>query len=124
MLLFIGSEAMLFGSFFAAYFFVRVVNHDSWPAHGTHLPVFVAGINTANAKTDTDAVIAAYPNAEINGTPGVNGTLVDWLLGIEVKWTYDGYTGAIHVGMRIFEPLASLPTVAAGGDDPKDADAQ
>ena len=26
MLLFIGSEIMLFGSFFAAYFFIRVVN--------------------------------------------------------------------------------------------------
>ena len=29
MLLFIGSEIMLFGSFFAAYFFIRVVNPDS-----------------------------------------------------------------------------------------------
>ena len=28
MLLFIGSEIMLFGSFFAAYFFVRVVNPE------------------------------------------------------------------------------------------------
>ena len=28
MLLFIGSEIMLFGSFFAAYFFIRVVNPD------------------------------------------------------------------------------------------------
>jgi hypothetical protein len=70
-----------------------------------------AGINTALAKTDPDAVIAAYPNAEVTGTPGVDGILVDWLLGIEVRWTHDGYTGAIHVGMRIFEPLASLPTV-------------
>lgn len=69
-----------------------------------------AGINTAVAKTDPDAVIAAYPDAEVTGTPGVDGTLVDWLLGIQVRWTYDGYTGAIHVGMRIFEPLASLPT--------------
>src|SRR4026209_2122111 len=29
MLLFIGSEIMLFGSFFAAYFFIRAVNPDS-----------------------------------------------------------------------------------------------
>ncbi|MEJ2266125.1 MAG: hypothetical protein P8X95_21970 [Anaerolineales bacterium] len=70
-----------------------------------------AGINTALAKTDPEAVIAAYPDAEVTGTPGVDGILVDWLLGIEVRWSYDGYTHTIHVGMRIFEPLASLPTV-------------
>ncbi|HZD24601.1 MAG TPA: hypothetical protein VE569_14550, partial [Acidimicrobiia bacterium] len=60
---------------------------------------------------DPNAVNAAYPDAEITGTPGVDGVLVDWLLGIEVRWTHDGYTGAIHVGMRVFEPLANLPTV-------------
>lgn len=70
-----------------------------------------AGINTAVAKANADAVLAAYPAAEVTGTPGVDGLLVDWLLGIEVRWTYDGYTHSIHVGMRIFEPLASLPTV-------------
>jgi cytochrome c oxidase subunit 3 len=53
MLLFIGSEIMLFGSFFTAYFFVRVVNHYPWPPHGQHLPVFVAGINTAILVTSS-----------------------------------------------------------------------
>src|SRR5947208_13303871 len=47
MLLFIISEVMLFGAFFTAYFFIRVVNHDHWPALGTKLPVAVAGVNTA-----------------------------------------------------------------------------
>jgi cytochrome c oxidase subunit III len=47
MLLFIISEIMLFGAFFTAYFFIRVVNHDHWPAPGTKLPVAVAGVNTA-----------------------------------------------------------------------------
>src|SRR5437763_1910495 len=46
MLLFIISEVMLFGAFFTAYFFIRVVNHDAWPAHGTKLPVAVALTNT------------------------------------------------------------------------------
>ena len=47
MLLFLGSEAMLFGAFFAALFFVRVVNEaPHWPPHGYHLPIFVAGMNT------------------------------------------------------------------------------
>jgi len=47
MLLFIISEVMLFGAFFTAYFFIRVVNGDPWPAAGEHLPVAVAGVNTA-----------------------------------------------------------------------------
>ena len=47
MLLFIASEIMLFGSFFTAYFFVRVVaDAPEWPPVGFHLPVFVAGVNT------------------------------------------------------------------------------
>lgn len=47
MLLFIISEIMLFGAFFTAYFFIRVVNGEPWPAEGDHLPVAVAGVNTA-----------------------------------------------------------------------------
>jgi cytochrome c oxidase subunit III len=47
MLLFIISEVMIFGAFFTAYFFIRVVNHNPWPAPGTKLPEAVAGINTA-----------------------------------------------------------------------------
>jgi len=47
MLLFIISEVMVFGAFFTAYFFIRVAQGDPWPAPGTHLPVDVAGVNTA-----------------------------------------------------------------------------
>jgi cytochrome c oxidase subunit III len=47
MLLFIISEVMIFGAFFTALFFIRVVNADPWPAHGDELPVAVAGVNTA-----------------------------------------------------------------------------
>jgi cytochrome c oxidase subunit 3 len=47
MLLFIISEVMVFGAFFTAYFFIRIANGDPWPAHGTTLPVGVAGMNTA-----------------------------------------------------------------------------
>ena len=34
MLLFIISEVMVFGAFFTAYFFIRVVGSDEWPAAG------------------------------------------------------------------------------------------
>jgi len=47
MLLFIMSEIMIFGAFFTAYFFIRIVNHNPWPAPGTKLPEAVAGVNTA-----------------------------------------------------------------------------
>jgi cytochrome c oxidase subunit 3 len=47
MYLFIISEIMLFGAFFTAYFFIRVVNHASWPAPGHEIPVLMAGVNTA-----------------------------------------------------------------------------
>jgi cytochrome c oxidase subunit 3 len=54
MLLFIASEIMLFGSFFTAYFFVRVVNEaPQWPPEGFHLPVYVAGVNTAILLTSS-----------------------------------------------------------------------
>jgi cytochrome c oxidase subunit 3 len=48
MLLFIISEVMVFGAFFTAYFFIRVVTGDHWfPVQGHKLPVAVAGVNTA-----------------------------------------------------------------------------
>src|ERR687894_1357875 len=47
-LLFIVSEAMLFGAFFASYFFLRVVSNEGpWPPEGFELPVAIAGVNTA-----------------------------------------------------------------------------
>jgi cytochrome c oxidase subunit 3 len=49
MLLFIISEVMVFGAFFTAYFFIRVVaeGHTWFPIDGKALPVAVAGVNTA-----------------------------------------------------------------------------
>jgi cytochrome c oxidase subunit III len=47
MLLFIISEVMVFGAFFTAYFFIRVVQGDQWfPVQGHKLPVAVAFVNT------------------------------------------------------------------------------
>ncbi|HWI23273.1 MAG TPA: cytochrome c oxidase subunit 3 [Baekduia sp.] len=49
MLLFIISEIMVFGAFFTAYFFIRVVSDNgAWfPIDGVDLPKLVAGLNTA-----------------------------------------------------------------------------
>jgi cytochrome c oxidase subunit III len=48
MLLFIISEIMIFAAFFTAYFFIRVVvTNAQWPGPGFHIPVDIAGVNTA-----------------------------------------------------------------------------
>src|SRR3977135_18056 len=49
MLLFIISEVMVFGAFFTAYFFIRIVapQHHWVPIDGKTLPVAGAGVNTA-----------------------------------------------------------------------------
>jgi cytochrome c oxidase subunit 3 len=47
MLLFIISEIMVFGAFFTAYFFIRVVAGSEWfPVEDFELPKAVAGVNT------------------------------------------------------------------------------
>ena len=72
MFLFIGSEAMLFGAFFTAYFFVRVVNPtapETWPPEPYEFPKFVAGINTARPRHVElhDALGAAVDQARTTG---------------------------------------------------------
>jgi cytochrome c oxidase subunit 3 len=55
--LFIASEAMLFGSFFAAYFFARVsANPETWPPEPYHLPVYLALLNTIILVTSSFTV--------------------------------------------------------------------
>src|SRR5688500_20030270 len=54
MLLFIISEVMVFGAFFTAYFFIRVVQGEQWfPFEVVHLPKGIAGINTAILLTSS-----------------------------------------------------------------------
>ena len=57
MLLFIISEVMIFGAFFTAYFFIRVVNHDPWPAHGTD----AAGGRRRDQHRDPAVLVAHAP---------------------------------------------------------------
>ena len=77
MFLFIASEVMLFGSFFTAYFFVRVVNNPpSWPPEGFHLPVFVAGVNTAILVTSSFTMHWALTSIKRGNRAGLCGGLV------------------------------------------------
>jgi cytochrome c oxidase subunit 3 len=76
-LLFIASEIMLFGSFFTAYFFVRVVNDaPTWPPEGFHLPVFVAGVNTAILVTSSFTMHWALQAIKRGSRAGLQAGLV------------------------------------------------
>jgi cytochrome c oxidase subunit III len=78
MFLFIASEAMLFGAFFTAYFFVRVVNPDAqpWPLPPFHLPVFVAGVNTAVLLTSSFTMHWALQSIKRGSRAGLQAGLV------------------------------------------------
>ena len=78
MFLFIASEAMLFGAFFTAYFFVRVVNPEAqeWPLPPFHLPVFVAGVNTAVLLTSSFTMHWALQSIKRGSRVGLQAGLV------------------------------------------------
>ena len=84
MLLFIASEVMLFGSFFTAYFFVRVVRDNSTPWHDIHtLPVFVAGVNTAILLTSSATMHWALQSIKRGNRTGLQaGLFLTFLMGL------------------------------------------
>ncbi len=83
MFLFIASEIMLFGSFFTAYFFVRVVNGIAWPPAQFHIPVFVAGINTAILVTSSFTMHWALQSIKRGNRAGMQaGLLLTFLMGL------------------------------------------
>jgi cytochrome c oxidase subunit III len=83
MLLFIISEVMIFGAFFTAYFFIRIVNHNPWPAHGTVLPVAVAGVNTAILLSSSLTIHWALVSIKHGNRFGLKaGMLSTFLLGL------------------------------------------
>ena len=90
--LFLGSETMLFGSFFAAYFFARVVNGSvhpgPWPPYipGTHTqfdrPWFLALINTCILVTSSFTMHWALTSAKRGNRAGLcSGMVLTLLLG-------------------------------------------
>jgi cytochrome c oxidase subunit 3 len=83
MLLFIASEIMVFGSFFTAYFFIRVVNDNAWPPEGTELPVFVAGVNTAILVTSSFTMHWALQSIKRGNRAGLQaGMVLTFALGL------------------------------------------
>jgi cytochrome c oxidase subunit 3 len=103
MLLFIISEVMVFGAFFTAYFFIRVVNGDTWPARGDELPKLVAGFNTAillsSSLTMHWTVVAAKANNRFAMKAGIFTT---FLLGL--SFLFIQINEYVHIG---FSPSSS-----------------
>jgi cytochrome c oxidase subunit 3 len=82
MLLFIISEVMVFGAFFTAYFFIRIVQNNPWPAHGTELPKVVAGVNTAILLSSSLTIHWALVSVKNGNRAGLKaGILSTFLLG-------------------------------------------
>jgi cytochrome c oxidase subunit 3 len=81
-LLFIISEAMLFGSFFTAYFFIRVVQNAPWPPEPFEFPVAVAGMNTVILLTSSGTMHYALHSIKRGNRLGLQvGLLVTFLMG-------------------------------------------
>jgi cytochrome c oxidase subunit 3 len=83
MLLFIISEVMIFGAFFTAYFFIRVVSHNPWPAQGMVLPEATTGINTAILLSSSVTLHWALTSVRNGNRWGLKvGMLTTFFLGV------------------------------------------
>jgi cytochrome c oxidase subunit 3 len=96
-LLFIISEVMIFGAFFTAYFFIRVVNGDPWPAPGTTLPEAVAGVNTCILVSSSLTVHWALTSIKNGNRFGLKaGITATFLLGL--TFLFVQINEYVHIG--------------------------
>jgi cytochrome c oxidase subunit 3 len=115
MLLFIVSEVMIFAAFFTAYFFIRVVNHNPWPAPGTTLPENVAGLNTAILLSSSLTLHWALTSVKNGNRFGFKaGMLSTFLLGVTFlsiqinEYVHIGFAGHDSAQATVFYSLTGL----------------
>jgi cytochrome c oxidase subunit 3 len=97
MLLFIISEIMIFGAFFTAYFFIRVVGHAPWPGPGEVLPVKVAAFNTAILLSSSGTIHYALESIKSDNRRGLKvGMVATFLLGL--TFLFIQINEYIHIG--------------------------
>src|ERR671910_1549985 len=115
MFLFIISEVMLFGAFFTAYFFFRVVANDDWPAAGTELPVLIAGVNTAILLSSSLTMHWSLVASKNENRFGMRaGLLTTFLLGLTFlmiqinEYVHIGFSPSDHAQGSIFYGLTGL----------------
>jgi len=75
MLLFIISEIMVFGAFFTAYFFIRIVQGDEWPAAGTQAYLACGAGPTTSSTEESCAPL----HSAMNDQPSSHACSVIWL---------------------------------------------
>jgi cytochrome c oxidase subunit 3 len=101
MLLFIISEIMVFGAFFTAYFFIRVVAPDAtwFPIDGETLPVAVAGVNTAILLSSSLTLHWAQTSIKNGNRFGLQaGMFTTFLLGL--TFLFIQINEYAHIGFR------------------------
>ena len=115
MLLFIISEVMIFGAFFTAYFFIRIAEGEPWPAPGTHLPVPVAGVNTAILISSSFTLHWAEKSIKNGNRFGLKaGIFTTFLLGctflfVQInEYANIGFAPQDHAQQTIFYSLTGL----------------
>jgi cytochrome c oxidase subunit 3 len=107
---------MLFGSFFAAYFFIRVVaNTGPWPPDDIELPVAVAGVNTAILVSSSFTVHWALESIRRENRQGmILGLAATFLLGatflfIQInEYAHIGFTPGSNAFGSVFYGLTGL----------------
>ena len=115
MLLFIISEIMLFGAFFTAYFFIRIVNGADWPAQGEELPKLIAGVNTAVLLSSSFTMHWALEGARNGNRRALQvGILTTLLLGLSFlvvqinEYVHLGFAPGDNAQGTIFYGLTGL----------------
>ncbi len=96
--LFIVSEAMLFGAFFASYFFIRsVANEGPWPPEPYELPVAVAFVNTLILVSSSFTVHWALESIKRGNRRGMQmGLAATFLLG--ATFLFIQMNEYVHIG--------------------------
>ena len=116
MLLFIISEIMVFGAFFTAYFFIRVVQGKKWfPVDDIEPPKLIAGINTAILVSSSVTLHWAETALKKGNRNGLQvGMLTTFFLGITFlfiqinEYVHVGFAPHDHAQGSVFYGLTGL----------------
>jgi cytochrome c oxidase subunit 3 len=106
---------MIFGAFFTAYFFIRIVSGADWPAQGTELPKLIAGVNTAILLSSSVTMHWTLESVKAGNRLGLRaGIVTTFLLGLTFltvqinEYVHLGFSPQDHAQGTIFYGLTGL----------------